>query len=275
MNVTAISDALALCSTAGDRELPKGVADAQAIARRFAEFPPGIPTATDLLDQLIAAGPRDFDTVLEECSREYARRTFIQATRANGMQNIRVDELLTEAMNDALPTITKRLTPVFTKAATALTRTARELPEGAAALDPAAVLAADAGSSYRVVHEATSRIATIGAVFDVRLRTDGTTRNGSQIVTVVDVPAVGIELIHPVNESRLNDAAELKQIRAIRQLVRDYSTNTQLTLLDVARGTYGDTITLSLATDADDIAARIDRISTAHLSRRVREHDAA
>lgn len=275
MNVNAITNALALCNTPADRELPQGIADAQAIADKFREFPPGIPSATDLLDELIAAGPENFDAALDDAAREYARRTLIQATRTNGMQNIRVDQLLTDAMNDALPTITQRLTPVFTKAAAALTRTSRDLPDGPAALDPAAVLAADAGSSYRVVHDATSRVATIAAVFDVRLRTDGTTRQGSQVITVVDIPEVGVELIHPVSEARLNDTAELERINAIRRLVRDFNDNSQLTLLDVARGDYGEAITLSLATDATEIAQRIQRISTAHLSRRVREHDAA
>jgi len=275
MNVNAITNALALCTTPADRELPQGIADAQAIADKFQAFPPGIPSATDLLDELIAAGPANFDATLDDAAREYARRTLIQATRTNGMQNIRVDQLLTNAMHDALPTITQRLTPVFTKAAAALTRTARDLPDGPAALDPAAVLAADAGSSYRVVHESTTRIATIAAVFDVPLRTDGTTRQGSQVITVVDIPEVEVERIHPISEARLNDTAELERINAIRRLVKDFNNNSQLTLLDVARGAYGDTITLSLATDAAAIAQRIQRISTAHLSRRVREHDAA
>ena len=266
----------AVLALTGDDTLPQPIADALAIRDRLQIHRPGVPPIADLLDNVLIAGLDELDGALEAAAAEYSRRVFIQATRQHNLLTSRLDALLTNAWANTAGDIVTRLKPVFDKAAADLARVAGKLPAGASALDPAAVLDADARAAYMAAADALDRILALppafgspSALFD---QPGGV--NGVRLAVVVATPAVPVELIHPFSEQRLTTGAELARIRDVRRLVEDWQADQRLTLLDVVRGHYGDAVTLELAMP-DELPARLERIKVAHTSRRVREHEAA
>lgn len=272
-SITAIRTALALCDKPEDRELPETLADALTIRDNIAAFPPGLPEVHDLVERLADSSPADFDAALDEAATEYSRRAFITATRANGRQDIALNRRLGAAYAEAAPVIAERLRAVFDKAAGELAKAARKLPEGEAALDPQAVLEANAGSPYKVARDAVTTLHTLAQAVTVPLRSDGTTPLGSTVVALVDVPEVEVERLHPLSEARLNQPDALERIVGVRDLVKAYATSPQLTLLDVARDKYPG-VALVWPKGPAEVRARVQRVSTAHLIRREREANA-
>jgi hypothetical protein len=275
--INAIRQALALCPNDTDRDLPAALTDALTIRHKFETYP-ALINIHELIEDLVNGAPDDFDTTLDRAATEYARRVFIEATTRNGARSSALDARMAAALTQSLPDVIRRLAPLFDKAAATLTTAARKLPPGPAATDPQAILDAGAGSAHHTARKATQTLTTIGAVHDVRphLPHDGTIPQAmrtASLIPLVDFPDVPVEEIHPLSEARLTADTDLARIHAVRDLFRDYTTNPHLALLEVARGTYGDDITLTLAATPTDLTHRVGRVVAAHTARRLREYD--
>lgn len=269
----AIRSALALLP-AKAQTMPEPLAGMLAVRSRLAEAlpdagsEPRFAVARRLAEH---TDPATVDDLLVELERMVARADLAAAAWSGGYTQAR-DRATAQAAADALPELTSRLRPVFDAAAQALHHAAATLPTGAAALDPATVLAADAETGFREARSALSTIRTIAAVFVAPLRTDGTTPLGATIVAVVDVPDCGPLRWDGLHDGggTLNDPDDLARLNGIQQLVKDYQAAPDLALLDVTRDAYPG-VSLSLAATPADMAARVERVSTAHTRIRVTE----
>ena len=139
----------------------------------------------------------------------------------------------------------------------ALTTAAKALPAGAAALDPEAVLAADAGKHLTAARDALRNLALVASIPDTAARHFGTLGYYSHVMALAD-PGKPVQEVATVFGKTMN-AAKLDTTHALRNLARDVKANIDLALVDVARGTYPG-VTL---TPADSPATITDRAARA------------
>lgn len=152
----------------------------------------------------------------------------------------------------------------------ALTTAAKALPAGAAALDPEAVLAADAGKHLTTTRAALQALALVASIPDTAARHVSTLGYYAHIISLVD-PGKPVQEVATVFGKTMN-AAKLDTTHALRKLAQDVKTNPDLALVDVARGAYPD-VTLAPATTPADIADRATRARTAFTRRTATEHE--
>lgn len=272
-----IEAALALCERPKDRTLPRPITEALARIEKFNAFAPGGPAKADDLGEQLAAAPLDtFDDVLDDASREYARRTLMAALTVSGWRSRNVPAIGTRSIADALPEIVGRLRPVYDAAVAELTEAAPQLPAGEAAVDPESVLRSNAGDPWRRSDEAARRLVLIGAVFPVPLRSPGYTPRGTAVVPVVALPAATVPArTHPYSGEMVNAPAEQKAIRAVREVVKSYDASPRLALIDIARGRF-EGVRFELADPAsNDVEQRVEQVARAHTARRATGDDAA
>lgn len=271
MNTTAIRAALSLCPKQSDREMPAPIARILSLSDRFASYGHGLPEVADLAATLFAADVDDFEHTLDDVSLEYDRRVFIHETNRNGWRGIHLEAQRQAALTEALPTLYARLQPVFAKAASELTKAAKTLPAGAAALEPSAVLEADAGSAFHAARAATQTLVVIGNAFPLELRMDGSTpQDGSRVAAIASLPETEPSVLHPLGETSMNAPAMVRRNNGVKRVVAAYAADPKLCVLDIARGAYGEEIRLELVRP-DEAAERIERISRAHMVQRQRE----
>lgn len=170
--ITAIRSALALCDKPADRELPASIskalallehvnaASARAVANQAVNMDPDgyAPTLA------AATTPAEFDKALENLATGHVRRAVIREAVAGNLRGI-LDSTLEAKVESAMPEVIERLAPAFDKATAALAEAASALPAGGAVFNPEAVLKSDAGSAYRVAHDALSAILTCRALW--------------------------------------------------------------------------------------------------------------
>ncbi|MFC4000750.1 hypothetical protein ACFS2C_11830 [Prauserella oleivorans] len=242
------------------RHLPPELAEFEKLLDTLRDLPEPL-TDTEIARSLADAEPNELPALLDTLATEKARGEALRAANGNGLRTL-LERRRSSAVLAALPDVLERLAPVFTQATDTLAKAGAELPEGAAALDPQAVLDSNAGSAYHQARQALDTIQRIGAVVPVHLRQDGTTRSGSQCVAVVDVPVCGPYITDGLTTGYLNNPDELELLKAVGRLVDDYNTDPRLALLEVVRGRYTG-CSLSLAATVDEAQQRIERISTA------------
>jgi hypothetical protein len=262
--IAAIRAALDLLP-ADKRVLPGPLAELDALQAAFRELPEPI-TDVEIAARLADTNPGELADVLDELDTQKRRGAVIAAATAGGLRN-RLQQRQSQAVFEAVPELLERLHPVFDTAVKELTKTAAKLPAGTAALDPAAVLDAEAHSPYRQARNALTTLEAIASAIPVVLLNDGSTTNGTKAVAILDVPVAGPLLWNGTHEGHLNPPDDLQRCKAIAALVKDYNSDTHLTLLDVVRGKYTD-VTFSLPTSNQQIAARVERVSTAHKLKR-------
>lgn len=146
----------------------------------------------------------------------------------------------------------------------ALTTAAKALPAGAAALDPEAVLAADAGAALTTTRQALASLALVASVPDTAARYVGSLGYYAHVVSLVD-PGKPVQEVATVFGKTMN-AAKLDTTHALRKLAQDVKTNPDLALVDVARGAYLD-VALAPATDPATITDRATRARDAFTTR--------
>jgi hypothetical protein len=262
--ITAIRAALDLLP-ADKRVLPGPLAELDALQAALRELPEPI-TDFEIADRLAGADPGELADVLDELDTQKRRSAVIKAATAGGLRN-RLQQHQSQAVFEAVPELLEQLRPLFDSTVKELTKAAAKLPAGTAALDPAAILDAEAHSPDRQARNALITLEAIATAIPVALRNDGSTTNGTKAVAILDVPAAGPLLWDGTHEGHLNPPEDLQRCKAIAALVKDYDSDTRLTLLDVARGKYSG-VTFSLPTSNQQVAARVERVSTAHMLKR-------
>ncbi|MGP9581420.1 hypothetical protein [Brachybacterium sp. AOP35-5H-19] len=152
----------------------------------------------------------------------------------------------------------------------ALTTAAKALPAGAAALDPEAVLAADAGAALTTTRQALASLALVASIPDTAARHVGTLGYYSHVMALVDPGNPTEEVVNglgtTINEGKLDNTL------AVRKLALDAKANPDLALVDVARGTYPG-VTLDPATTPATITDRATRARTAFTRRTATENE--
>lgn len=162
------------------------------------------------------------------------------------------------------------LAPYAKRQTAALIKAAKALPAGAAALDPEAVLAADAGAALTTTRQALASLALVASIPDTAARHVGTLGYYSHVMALVDPGNPTEEVVNGLGKT-LN-TSKLDNANAIRKLALDAKANADLALVDVARGTYPG-VTLDPATTPADIADRATRALVAFTRRTATEHE--
>lgn len=146
-----------------------------------------------------------------------------------------------------------------TRQAQALVKASRALPAGPAALDPEAVLAADAGKALVSARSALSALALVASLGDP-----------AKHVSALGALARVLPLIDPGNPAeekvstlgRTVNGTKLDTTLALRRLAQDVKANPDLALVGVARGDYRG-VTLS---PAESLAVTTERASIAGIA---------
>ena len=125
------------------------------------------------------------------------------------------------------------LKPFADRHAAALIKAAKNLPAGAAALDPEAVLAADAGKHLTAARDALRNLALYAALPDTARHVNAL-GDLHRVLALVD-PGKPVQEIATVFGTTTN-AAKLDTTHALRNLARDAKANIDLALVNVARG---------------------------------------
>ncbi len=270
----AIREALALLP-AKQQHLPAPIAGTIGVFDAIRAMGDG-PSVFDIAGRIAAHNdPDTLPALLDQLDAEKRRRDLINDARNGGLHH-KSDAAMNAAIRESVPELLDRFRPVFTDAAATLATAAAKLPDGPAALDPAAILEADARSPYRQARDALDTLEAIVRAVPVLLHHDGSTPVGSLVVTVANVPNVGPALTDGLTNGILNPPEEAEAIRAVGKLVKDFAADATLTLLGIARCEYPG-VELSLPADAEALADRVERIATAHKVKRVEprpEHEA-
>jgi hypothetical protein len=184
---------------------------------------------------------------------------------------------LSAAVRNALPRLAGDavavLAPHAAKAAKALAAAAKALPAGDNALSPEAVIAADAGTALTTARKALADLGVYASMF-----TSAPVQNVHEpalvdALPILDLPTAEVEQIRQslgenvvtLNEDRLTGT------RTIRALAKALKQDTDLALIDVARGAYPG-VTIALATPEEHRARRA-AVATAYQRRTVANTD--
>lgn len=145
----------------------------------------------------------------------------------------------------------------------ALATAAKALPAGAAALDPEAVLAADAGKALTTARDALRSLALYAALPDTARHVNAL-GDLHRVLALAD-PGKPVQEVATVFGKTMNPA-KLDTTHALRNLARDIKANIDLALVSVARGDYPD-VTLAPADSPATITDRAARARDAFTTR--------
>lgn len=155
----------------------------------------------------------------------------------------------------------------FDRLAKTFTQAAAKLPSGQSALDPEAVIAADAGAALNTVRDCLARFGAYAGIFHADAAVDDYPSDLNIILPLVDLPTPVVEQVYGLTRSTANEE-KLEQTRAIRRMATDLrSRGADPVLVGIARGEYGKA-TLKLAT-AETLQLRKENASLAHSRERV------
>lgn len=147
---------------------------------------------------------------------------------------------LEEAAND--------LTPHADRAVKQIVTAVKELPAGAAALDPEAVIAKDAGGALNKTRASLSLLGTLASIYQPGVPGEIPPVLNLLLPVVALPDAVKEQVARSYGESvKVLNEPKLTGTRAIRQLANDAKKDIDVALINVARGVY-EGITLSFAT---------------------------
>lgn len=182
-----------------------------------------------------------------------------------------------DAVTRSLPTYladaAADLTPAVEKTIKRLTTAAKQLPEGNLALDAEANLSNDSGSALQ---EARATLALLGQAASIyQVNAPGSTSVAlNTILPIIALPDATPEQIRSSfgEDVTVLNKAQLAGTYTIRQLALDAKDDTDLALVDIARGKY-EGVTLSLATP-QGLRERRTTATTAHQRETIREDGA-
>lgn len=230
-----------------------------ALKRYMAQQPDAQQVAATLAHEAYSADP-DTDPADWWAT---ARQQMIDAQASDALRAALVQSLATEERASGTRQITRALTDTHAWAnrqAQALVKASKALPTGPRALDPEAVLAADAGKHLTTARNALATLALVASLGDPakHVRTLG---DLARVLPVVAIEGAVTEKVAPLSNAALN-ASQLDVTHAVRRLARDVKADPDLALVGVARGDYPG-VTLS---PADSLAAIGERAKTAAIA---------
>ncbi len=129
------------------RHLPAALADVDALQAALRSQPEPLSEG-DIAQRIADADADELPALLDQLDAEKRRGDVLAAATAGGLTR-RIQTRQSHAVFEAIPELLDRLRPVFDAAVKNLQRAATKLPAGAAALDPAAVLARGRGGTFR------------------------------------------------------------------------------------------------------------------------------
>lgn len=159
------------------------------------------------------------------------------------------------------------LADTFDTAAERLATLAAKLPTGTTALDTDAVMASDATKSYREVGQVLATLAALGALPDPGVGGSPIPATLRDVLRVVDIPEVSVAQVDRITGRALDHDETRERVRKFAEDVQKHGAD--VTLVQVARGTYGEGITLSWATSRTALTERVDRAVAALSAMRV------
>lgn len=183
---------------------------------------------------------------LEQIKDAQAREALAKAFAGSYAQNIQA--ALPEFLKDAA----EALAPHVDKVAKKLSTAARKLPAGRLALDPEANLTNDSGAALQDARQALQTLALVAGIYHQGSPVGGVSPELMSLLPIVDFPHVEAEVIadslgEDVTVLNADDCAGTYTVRDIGKAAR---ANLDLTLIDIARGTYeGATISLATVTE--------------------------
>lgn len=201
---------------------------------------------------------------LDQIREAQARETL--ATAFNRNFNDAVTRCLPTYLADAVDDIT----PAVEKTIKRLTAAAKKLPQGKQALEAEANLTNDSGAALQ---EARTVLALLGQAASIyQVTTPGETPVAlNALLPIISLPNATVEQIrssYGEDVTVLNKAA-LTATYTIRKLAIDAKDNTDLALVNIARGNY-EGVTLSLATP-QQARERKSNATTAHQRQTIHE----
>lgn len=197
----------------------------------------------------------------------------IRAQGADALKHALSSSLEVQERGSAARQVTRALAdlaPYAARQAKALTTAAKALPAGPLALDPEANLTANTGQHLTAARQALSALALVASVPDTAARHVGTLGYYAHVISLVDPGKPAEEITNALGTS-LN-TGKLDNTLAVRKLALDAKVNPDLTLVDVARGTYPG-VTLDPATTPADLTDRATRALTAFKRRTATENE--
>lgn len=252
---------------AADRDLPAELADALAVVRAV-EAARTEGTAAAVLTDLITTAPAGtFDDALDDAALRWLRTDLVHSGTA--ALDRAYTARLSAALTTAIPEAIGRLTAVFDAAVAELTAAADALPAGASALEPAAVLTANASTAFHTAQTAGTHLQAVGAVHHtVQADPEHGIPYGVHLLPVISLTGEVERLTwhHDVDASSapINDPRITTRVRAIRDAFADAGSNPLLALVRTARGDYGQDVRLEVARDTGEISRRRETVRTAH-----------
>lgn len=155
--------------------------------------------------------------------------------------------MLTQAITD--------LAPVFDKAVVKLTECAKALPPEP--FDMAAIVETDATKAAREAGEALGVLARFSSLFKTRAG-EGFGNVTASLLPVVDLPHVSVQEVDRLSRTPLDpDDPDNEAREGVRALERDSALRgADATLVEVARGAYGESVRLALATSRRELLGR-------------------
>ena len=216
---------------------------AVGIRDRINQAPTVNNVAARLADEALTTTDPDawYTAAIEELRTAQAAEALAKAFNANYSDAVRrhVPAIQAQAAED--------LTPVFNKHLKALLTASKKLPEQAP-LDMAACVDADAGAEYKTARTALATFASLASIYKSTFPGElpAALNNLLPVLELPDavkeqVARSHYEVVKVLNEHRLTGT------RTIRQLATDATKDTDLALVNVARGKYAG-VSLALAT---------------------------
>lgn len=173
---------------------------------------------------------------LDQIRDAIAREALAKAFGQNYESNLRpaLPTLLAEAADDLEKHVAKTVKSFVTAA--------KRLPEGAAALDAEANLAANTGDSLYTVRADLTRLGTVAGMYPAIINDSVITSPGLKaIIPIVEFPRATVELVeatYAAEKTTLNED-ELAGTRTIRQIETDlHYQGIDVVLIAIAQGNY-------------------------------------
>lgn len=188
-----------------------------------------------------------------------ARQQMIDAQATDALRAALVQSLTTEERTSGTRQVDRALAdlgPWAIRQAAALVKAATALPVGPGALDPEAVLAADAGKHLTTARAALSALALVASLGDPA-RYVATLGDLARVLPLIAIDGAQEEKVAALGKTVNGNALDVTH--AVRRLSRDVKADPDLALVGVARGDYPG-VTL---TPADSLATITERASTA------------
>lgn len=246
-------------------ETPEVLVEAEAKHRRVLGLAETRRDHADLAELVGTSSLEDLDTVLDAAAQEFNRRTAALALVRDGLMEVSAAEL-SKVLTASIPGIWKKVRSHVAKDVKVLTAHSPMLPSNP--LDPAEVLKGGSASAYTAIEPVLIRL---GGVLN------GLPTPASSVPATLPVEVARLlYVVAPVDlgprevVGRYAQSTDTEDVAAMRTALATFRTDVQhdrrAALVQVARGGYGDALTLDVATDLDAVVERARQFVEANVT---------